>query len=96
MRLCTTTRRPWRRPHACSGDGAAAQRVPASLSAKLPLAFKTLGLSVHQDFDHIALDAESLADHAHTLDQIGRLLGKCVACHGAYQIAPASSPPATR
>lgn len=66
---------------------AATRHVPASLSAKLPLEFKTLGMGVHQDFDHIALDAESLADPAHTLGQLGRMLGKCVACHGAYQIA---------
>ncbi len=68
---------------------AATHHVPVSLFAKQPLEFKRLGLRVHQDFDRIALDAETLADPAHTLDQLARMLAKCVACHGAYQIAAA-------
>lgn len=69
---------------------AAAGGVPPALMTKLPLEFKQLGHSVHQDFDRIALDAETLGDARHSLTQLGETLGKCVACHAAYQLtAPA-------
>ncbi len=70
---------------------AAAGGVQPTLAAKLPLEFKQLGHSVHQDFDRIALDAEAMGDTRHALAQLGETLGKCVACHAMYQItAPAS------
>jgi hypothetical protein len=69
---------------------AAAHAVPAALAAKLPLEFKTLGHSVHQDFDRIAMDAEAMDDARLALRQLGETMKKCVACHATYQIAPAS------
>lgn len=71
---------------------AATHEVPPALMAKLPLGFKQLGLSVHGDFDQIALDAESLGDPKHTLAQMGAVMQKCVACHAAFQLqsAPAA------
>lgn len=72
---------------------AAAGGVPASLAAKLPLEFKQLGQSVHQDFDRIALDAEAMGDARHSLTQLGETLGKCVACHAMYQITPPARQP---
>lgn len=65
---------------------AASQGVPVQLMGKLPLEFKTLGFSVHGDFDQMALDAESLGDSKHTLSQLSATLQKCVACHVAYQL----------
>ncbi len=65
---------------------AAAHSAPAPMVAKLPLEFKTLGFSVHRDFDAIALDADSLGDPKHTLTQLSLALQKCVACHSVYQI----------
>ncbi len=65
---------------------AAAGAVPASVMGKLPLDFKQLGLSTHQGFDAIAMDAESLGDGTHAMEQLGRLLNNCIACHAAYQI----------
>ncbi len=70
---------------------AAAGGVPPALAGKLPLEFKQLGHSVHQDFDRIALDAEAMGDTRHALSQLGETLGKCVACHAMYQI---TAPPA--
>ncbi|TAM45811.1 MAG: hypothetical protein EPN55_07335 [Gammaproteobacteria bacterium] len=68
---------------------AAAGGVSPALMTKLPLEFKQLGHSVHRDFDRIALDAEAMGDTRHALTQLGETLGKCVACHAAYQlIAP--------
>ncbi len=65
---------------------AAAHSAPAAMVGKLPLEFKTLGFSVHREFDTIAMDAENLADPKHTLTQLAGALGKCVACHATYQI----------
>jgi hypothetical protein len=66
---------------------AAAHNVPAGLAAKLPLEFKTLGHSVHEDFDRIAMDAEAMNDARLSLRQLGETMKKCVACHATYQIA---------
>lgn len=68
---------------------AAAHNVPAGLAAKLPLEFKTLGYSVHSDFDRIAMDAEAMNDARLALRQLGETMKKCVACHATYQLAPA-------
>ena len=68
---------------------AAAQAVPSGLAAKLPLEFKTLGHSVHEDFDRIAMDAEAMNDVRLSMRQLGKTMKKCVACHAAYQIASA-------
>lgn len=71
---------------------AAAGGVPATLAAKLPLEFKQLGHSVHEDFDRIALDIEALGDVKHAHAQLGETLKKCIACHALYQItAPATA-----
>lgn len=71
---------------------AAAHVVPAGLAAKLPLEFKTLGHSVHEDFDRIAMDAEAMNDARLSLHQLGETLKKCVACHATYQIALTPGP----
>lgn len=60
--------------------------VPPALREKLPLEFRQLGFSVHRDFDQIAMDAESMKDVSHTLNQVSATLQKCVSCHAAYQI----------
>lgn len=65
---------------------AAQQAVPGSLMGKLPLAFKKLGFDTHSKFDALALDAESLGDSQHTMQQLSTLMNNCVACHASYQI----------
>lgn len=65
---------------------AAASGVPATLAAKLPLEFKQLGHGVHEDFDRLALDADTLGDARHAHLQLSEILKKCVACHALYQI----------
>jgi cytochrome c556 len=54
----------------------------------LPKEFMQLGMSMHKDFDLIAVDAESLKDPKHTLQQLSATMGKCTACHDTYQIQP--------
>jgi hypothetical protein len=56
------------------------------LKAVLPKEFMQLGMSVHKDFDQIAMDAESLKDPKHTLRQLSESMKKCNACHAGYQI----------
>lgn len=56
------------------------------LKAILPKEFMQLGMSVHKDFDQIAMDAESLKDPKHTLRQLSESMKKCNACHAGYQI----------
>ncbi len=79
--------------HARAVGQRAAAAVPASLMGKLPLEFKQLGRQTHMAFDTLALDAENLADKAHALEQLGRLMNNCIACHASYQIrTPPVSP----
>jgi mono/diheme cytochrome c family protein len=76
---------------------AAARNTPAGMAAKLPLEFKTLGFSVHGDFDRIAMDAESMKDTRLSLQQLSETMKKCVACHATYQLVlPAPAGPAPR
>ena len=65
---------------------AVAHDAPITMLGKLPLEFKTLGFSVHREFDTMAADAESLGDSKHCLTQLSDALQKCVACHGSFQI----------
>ena len=60
--------------------------VSLSLIFKLPLSFKLLAADTHQKFDEIAIDADSLADKEHALEQISVLMKNCVACHATYRI----------
>lgn len=68
----------------------AANAVPPSVMAKLPDEFKVFASRVHGTFDVIALDAESLGDTAHTIEQLAGLTKHCVACHAIYQIRGSS------
>jgi hypothetical protein len=72
-----------------------AHKAEDHLKSVLPREFMQLGMSVHQDFDQIAADAESKKDSKLTLRQLSDAMAKCVACHDAYQInkAPASGQP---
>ena len=64
----------------------ASDGVSFSLIFKLPLSFKLLAADTHQKFDQIALDASSLADRDHTLEQVAVLMQNCVSCHTTYRI----------
>ena len=73
-----------------------AHKAEDHLKGVLPKEFMQLGMSLHQDFDQIAVDAESKKDPKLTLRQLSDAMAKCVACHDAYQIraTPASGQPA--
>lgn len=60
--------------------------VPPALRAKLPQEFRQLGATVHGGFDQMAMDAETLQDVSHTLNQLSATLKNCASCHATYQI----------
>lgn len=64
----------------------AAHEVPDTLKAKLPKEFKQLAFAVHNGFDQLAMDAESLGDSKHAQKQLGAIMKNCVSCHSMFQI----------
>lgn len=69
-----------------SAGMAAAADVNPALMARLPLPFKTLGMSVHHDMDEIAKAAENGKPAPELLKMLSDTLSKCVACHAAWQL----------
>lgn len=69
-----------------SAGMAAAADVNPLLMAKLPLAFKTLGMSIHRDMDEIADAAEGGKPAPELLKMTSNTLTKCVACHASWQL----------
>jgi len=67
--------------------------IRARLIGKLPAEFRKLGFATHEAFDALALDAESLGDREHTLQQLAALMRRCVACHAAYTVLPPANDP---
>ena len=65
---------------------ASAADVNPALMAKLPLEFKSLGMSVHHDMDEIAKAAEGGTPVPEILKMTSNTLTKCVACHSAWQL----------
>jgi hypothetical protein len=64
--------------------------VPTAMMGRLPLEFKALALSVHSDFDTIAMDAEWTGLPKRTLGQLSDVLQKCTACHESYRLMDAT------
>jgi len=68
-----------------SGMGMAVDVNPI-LIAKLPLAFKQQGMSVHRDFDALADKIAQGADQATVLREFTGITARCVGCHTAYRL----------
>jgi hypothetical protein len=58
------------------------------LRGVMPKEYSQIGMSLRQDFDQIALDANEFKDAKYTLRQLGNAMNKCAACHASYQIRP--------
>ena len=71
-----------------SGMGSAADVNPA-LMAKLPLAFKSLGMSVHHDMDDLAKAANEGKSAAELQTMLTNTMSKCLGCHAAWQLKTA-------
>lgn len=68
-----------------AGVGMAADLNPA-LMAKLPLDFKTLGMSLHRDFDQLSAEVNQGMAKDQVIVRLGEMTNKCLACHAAYKI----------
>jgi len=68
-----------------SGMGMAVDVNPIIL-AKLPLAFKQQGMSVHRDFDALADSIAQGADQATVLRNFTGITARCVGCHVSYRL----------
>jgi hypothetical protein len=60
------------------------------IMAKLPLTFKTVGMSVHRDFDALADGIQSGERGDQVMRRLSALTGRCVACHDLFRF---STPP---
>lgn len=69
-----------------AGMGMAADVDPVLL-AKLPLAFKQMGMSVHRDFDGLADGIGRGDTPAHILGRLSSLIGRCTSCHALYRLS---------
>ena len=68
-----------------SGMGMAVDVNPV-IMAKLPLAFKQQGMSVHRDFDALADSIARGADQATILREFTGITARCVGCHVSYRL----------
>ena len=69
-----------------SAGMAAAADVNPALMAKLPLPFKSMGMSVHRNMDDMAHAAESGAPAPEILKRLTTTLTLCVGCHTTWQL----------
>lgn len=65
---------------------AMAADVNPMLIAKLPLAFKEQGMSVHRDFDALADSIAKGMDRDKILHDFTGITARCVGCHTAYRL----------
>jgi cytochrome c556 len=64
--------------------------APAAMTGKLPMDFKARAVSVRNDFDTIAADAEGTGLPESTLGQLSDVLQKCTFCHDSYRLREAT------
>jgi len=67
-----------------AGMGMAADVNPA-LMAKLPLAFKQMGMSVHQDMDQLAEAVVRREPSPQILRRLSSITARCTTCHDLYR-----------
>ena len=83
--LSDGNRRAMEEASRASGSEMAADVNPA-IMIKLPLEFKQLGMSVHEDFDRLAANIAKGADNNEILRQLSTVTARCVGCHAAYRL----------
>jgi hypothetical protein len=57
------------------------------IMAKLPLTFKSIGMSVHRDFDALADGIQSGERGEQILKRLSDLTSTCTACHDLYRFS---------
>jgi len=68
------------------GFKARKQKGSDALHDELPRSFKMMGKAMHQKFDKIADDAETVKDPKHTLQQLAEVLNSCQGCHAVFRV----------
>jgi hypothetical protein len=63
-----------------------ASEAGAAMEKQLPKDFNVLGMSMHKEFDAIAVDAEKGRDAKGILTRLAITMQKCNACHVSYQV----------
>ncbi len=64
----------------------AAADVNPALMAKLPLDFKSTGMSVHGRFDELSLKVHGGMGKDEVLKEVSDIMLTCVGCHQAYRL----------
>jgi hypothetical protein len=60
--------------------------VNPALMAKLPLAFKEMGLSIHQDMDLLADAVVQRETPPQILRRLSSITARCTTCHDMFQL----------
>jgi cytochrome c556 len=63
-----------------------ANHVPMSLRMKFPQEFRALGHATHAGFDNLAIDADTLGDTQHGMQQLSEVMQNCDACHASFRL----------
>jgi hypothetical protein len=63
-----------------------ASEADEAMEKQLPKDFNALGMSMHREFDAIAVDAEKGRDAKGILTRLAITMQKCNACHVSYQV----------
>jgi hypothetical protein len=61
--------------------------VDPAIMAKLPLPFKQMGMSVHQDMDRLADAIAQKEDAAKILNRVSSITARCTTCHDLYRFS---------
>jgi len=64
---------------------AMAADVNPAIMAKLPLSFKQIGMSIHQDMDALADAIHQDETPQQVLQRLGHMTARCTACHDMYR-----------
>jgi len=72
---------------AASGVGFIQEKAPpATLVAKLPLEFKTMGLNTHKAFDELAKLADETKDFQLVAKELSIIMTNCTYCHQTFRL----------
>ncbi len=62
--------------------------APPILMVKLPMSFKQMGMSVHQDFDQLADGIVQGETSAQIAKRLSTITSRCTTCHELYRLSP--------
>src|SRR5574341_1174650 len=66
--------------------------VDPAIMMKLPLPFKQMGMSVHQDMDRLADAIVRKEESAKLLNRVSSITARCTTCHDLYRFSAGKQP----